>query len=146
MKLDFWFDLPNAILPLVQNTESRNQFTQSAKLLSTAVRIIAKSMSDFQNTLVQVPREQITDPEKLKSDLKARVRNIQKEKTELFCKAAQLSTVLLRNVLQEIDSEDLSADKVQRVKLVLKLIKVVGQKAKDAQKESEGKQKKFFEV
>ena len=146
MKLDFWFDLPTATLPLVQDPEERKRFGHSAQMLSTATRVIAKSMSDFKVALSQVPRENIAEPEKLKLELKARVLNIQKEKTELLCKAAQLSTVLIRKVLQEIAEEDLSANKVQRVKLALKLIKVVGHRAEQAKKESEGKQREFFEM
>ena len=144
MKLNFWFDLPAAILPLIENASDRKKYYTSVSLLSKSIRVITKSFLDFSESLSSLTKSEVVDRAVLRNELKDKVNKIQQEKTELLGQSVKLAGLLIRKLLEELEAELLSVKKVQRVKLVLKLVKLIGDKATESQKGSSGKQNEFF--
>jgi hypothetical protein len=144
MKFDFWFDLPQALVNVMENTISTDEIEYSHILLT--------SYQTFKKTFESVNQILNTNYHSFSADelevVLQRINNLKRETAELLCKAIKFSTKLMSRLLSTVESYHsyklTEIDLLTKIKLFLKITRLVIDNAKSQAQITNGREQEFF--
>jgi hypothetical protein len=144
MKFDFWFDLPQAIVNIMENNLTLDEVGYSD--------VLYNSYQSFKKTLDTVNQILSINYHSISADelevVVQKMNCIKKETAELLCKAIKFSTKLMTRLLTIVDNyhtfKITEVDLLTKIKLFLKITRLVIDNAKIHAQNAYGKEQEFF--
>lgn len=144
MKFDFWFDLPQALVNIMDNNLSAQEVDYS--------NIIVNSYQSFKETLNSVNQILNTSCHSISADelepVIQKINSIKREIADLLCKSIKFSTKLMTRLLTIVESYQSNkfteVDLLTKIKLFLKITRLVIENAKIFAQNANGKEQEFF--
>jgi hypothetical protein len=144
MKFDFWFDLPQALVNIMDSILTidevgysdvlYNSYQYFKKTLDTVNQILSFNYNSISADELEVVNNKLT--------------SIKKETAELLCKAIKFSTKLMTKLLSIVENYQSSkfteVDLLTKIKLFLKITRLVIDNAKTHAQNTTGKEQEFF--
>ena len=144
MKFDFWFDLPQALVSVMESNLSKEDIEYSSVLFN--------SYQSFNKTFNTVNNVLSTNMNSLSSgDLEViqnKMNSIKIETAELLCKAIKFSTKLMSRLLGILENYNsckiTEVDLLTKIKLFLKITRLVIENSKSQAQNTQGREQEFF--
>jgi hypothetical protein len=146
MKFDFWFDLPQALVNVTQDTLSNEEKEYS--------KVLYNSYNSFKNTLDSISNMIDRNIQNFSNEdlekVNHRINMIKKENAELLCKAVKFSTKVMTKLLSSIETYQsckiTEVELLTKIKLFLKITRVIIENAKIHSQNTKGKEQEFFNM
>ena len=146
MKLDVWFELPEALVNISEHIISKedreyaNMLKSSYLQLNTAIESFDKIYKSGNFHLYK---------EENKS-LEERINNVRIELSQILCKTIKFSTNLMKKLLEAFEIQKsnklVDSDSLLSIKMFLKMTRVIIDNAKSCIVETNGSEQEFFKM
>lgn len=135
MKIDYWLELPTAIIDLLGEVSS-DQDKQKSRYLASAnyqMNLMINKVDQQMTNILNIKNELKTDNNQLNLiyALKLRIDNIQKERTAMMIQAINFSISLLNNLSEVIENEinlkksELDFKLLNKIKLTISIVRTM---------------------
>ena len=144
MKFDFWFDLPQALVNVMENTLTKDEVEYS--------HILFNSYQTYKKTFDSVNQILATNYQSFSAEelevVVQRINSLKRENAELLCKAIKFSTKLMSRLLSTVENyhscKITEIDLLTKIKLFLKITRLVIDNAKTHAQTTSGREQEFF--
>lgn len=144
MKFDFWFDLPEALVNIMESNLSKedieyssilfNSYQSFNKTFNTVNNLLSTNMNSLSNGNLEV--------------IQNKMNSIKIETAELLCKAIKFSTKLMSKLLGIVENykscKISDVDLLTKIKLFLKITRLVIENSKSQAQNRLGREQEFF--
>jgi hypothetical protein len=146
MKLDVWFELPEALVNISDNIIAKEDKEQ-AKMLKCSYLQLNSAIEKFDKVYKSGNFNLNKDENK---SLEERIHYIRIELSQILCKTIKFSTNLMKKLLESFEIQKtnklVDSDRLLSIKMFLKMTRIIIDNAKSCIVETSGSELEFFKM